>query len=99
MGEGFDQLVEAINRLGAAGGIIFLILWWFERSDRRALQAKIDQLVEAERKEREDLLRETIGAVSASAGGLKETAVGIQEIRASLGSIADIVRNIAARSK
>lgn len=99
MGEGFDALVEAINRLGAAGGIIFLILWWFERSDRRALQAKIDQLVEAERKEREDLLRETIGAVNASAGGLKETAVGIQEVRSSLGSIADIVRSIAARAK
>lgn len=99
MGEGFDALVEAVNRLGAAGGIIFLILWWFERTDRKALQAKIDTRVEVEHKEREDLLRETIGAVNASAGGLKETAVGVQEIRSSLGNIAEIVRNLAARAK
>lgn len=99
MGDGFDQLVEAINRLGAAGGIIFLILWWFERGDRKALQAKIDARVEVERKEREDLLRETITAINSSAGALKEVAVGGQEIRSSLGSIAEIVRNIAARGK
>lgn len=99
MGEGFEPLAAAVRDLGAAGGVVFFILWWLERADRKALQKRLDDRSEAEREDREALIRESIGAINTSAGGLREMAVGVQEVKSSLGSITEIVRNLAARAK
>jgi hypothetical protein len=95
--EGIEGLLEAARQMGIGGAVVFAILWWFERSDRKALQLQIKTQDDAEKKYREDMLRETIGAINNAGGGFKEVAVGGQQVQASLGVIAEIVKNIAAR--
>lgn len=38
-------LLDAIGRLGAASGPVFALLWWFERSDNRALRKEVRELL------------------------------------------------------
>lgn len=40
------ELLDAIQKLGASGGILFAILWWQERSERRAIQEELKACLE-----------------------------------------------------
>lgn len=40
------ELIEWVSKLGAAAAPIFLYLWFDERAERRALQAKFDDFFE-----------------------------------------------------
>lgn len=90
MGDVFGQLIQAAKDLGGVGAVVFAILWWLERSERKATQAKLED-------NRDTMLRDTINAMNTTAGGLKETAVGVQEMRSALGSVREIVKIIADR--
>lgn len=83
--------------MGVAGAAVFAILWWIERRDRIAIQARLDAKADAEVEVREKLLREAIGAINAQAGATKEVAVGGKHIEGSLAAITEIVKAIASR--
>lgn len=40
------ELIEWVSKAGAVAAPIFLFLWWDERSQRMALQEKLDTLAE-----------------------------------------------------
>lgn len=41
----FPTLLEAISALGIAGGPVFAILWWLERTERKECQATTKDLL------------------------------------------------------
>ena len=95
--EGLEQLLSVVGGLGAAAGPVFALLWWLERGERKELQGKLEAAQKTATEDKDELLRESITAINTAAGGIKEVAVAVNEVKTGMSSIGEIVRSLLTK--
>jgi hypothetical protein len=73
--EDLPSIFEAIKGLGIAGGPVFAVLWWLERTERKEAQAMA-----------KDLLVQSLQSAHAASTSVSEVTAALAILRESLAS-------------
>lgn len=96
------RLFEAIGAVGGPGALIaglFAVLFFLERGDRKAAEAKNLELVQAATDKIEILTREAVGAIHDNASATEKVVESGSDLRAAIGKIGEAVTILSVRGR
>lgn len=93
----FQQFFDLIGRAGAAGGLIFGLLYWMERREHNITRKEAKEDVNSQREEILSIVKESVAAIKDAAVAVNRIAEGGDENRQSWLAIKDIVSRMEAR--